>query len=217
MKSIRKTLAGLFGAGAIVMAGNASAQLPTFWYDSLPAWTSTSSSCAADEGSASKYEFAGTQFRFLGTNVSTGYSNATTKYYTPITVRCNVTPMYDYVPATQGDLFPIIPASWKSISWNAMVVGYKDPDGMGTAARVTAVLKRVSRATLGETTVALFDSNTATDTVATEGVKQFTHTFDFKNYEYYVELNLVRTATTVATPIAYSVRLTNGGVQYPPD
>jgi hypothetical protein len=212
MKTIRKTLIGLFGAGAVIMTTNASAQLPTGWYDSLPAWTSTASSCAVDEGSAGKYEFAGTQFRFLGANVSsTSYAN-NIPLVQPITVRCNVTPMYDYVPAKQGDLIPI-PAYWKSVSWNAMVVGYKDPDGMGAAARVTAILKRVNRATQGESTIITFDSNTAVDNVATEGVKTFTHTFDFKNYEYYVELNLVRTGTAVATPIAYSVRLTKGGVQ----
>lgn len=219
MNALRQLLTGLIGAGAALMATSASA-LPPNWSDTLPAWTATASSCAVDEGSAGKYEFVNGQFRFLGTNYSdlvlstTPFGQIST--YAPITVRCNVTPMYDYVPsytqpATDPDGIAItVPASWKSVDWNALVVGYKDPDGVGTAAQVIARLKRMNRATFAEATVATFDSNASAVVAATQDVATFKQKFDFQNYEYYVEINLIRANKTVVSPTAYSVRLTNG-------
>ncbi|MDD5275821.1 MAG: hypothetical protein PHR16_07035 [Methylovulum sp.] len=220
MKTLRNSLMALLATGTILTATSASA-LPQDWWDDLPAWTATASSCSVDESSGSKYEFSGTQFRYLGGNVSDYGLNASrnsnisiTPTYKPITVRCNVTPVYDYVPAipaAPGDLFGT-PASWKSADWNTLIVGYKDADGISTNAQVSASLRKVSRATLGETTLATFNSNLSANTAANEDIKQFTHTFDFKNNDYYVEINLIRKNTTVATPVAYSVRLAKGGV-----
>lgn len=228
MNAFRTFLTGLFCASTALTATTASA-LPNGWSDSLPAWTTTASACSVDEGSAGRYEFAGSQFRFLGANTSgtaTPVSNArladpsaiialpplTFSY--PIAVRCNVTPVYDYVPAKTipGDITITVPAGWVSAQWNALVVGYKDPDGAGTDARVLATLKRLNRATLGEATVATFDSNKKISMVQTEDVIQFNHSFDFQKYEYYVEFNLYRNNANVATPVAYSARLTNGGI-----
>ncbi|MDO9104508.1 MAG: hypothetical protein Q7U57_06055 [Methylovulum sp.] len=225
MKTLRNTLNILLATGAIVTATSASA-LPQDWGDYLPAWTATASSCSVDESSTAKHEFSGTQFRYLGANVSnfgvfvsnvaaSGNSAVITRpnpTYQPITVRCNVTPIYDYVPAipaAPGDLFGT-PAYWKSADWNALIVGYKDTDGISTKAQVSASLRKVNRATLGESTIATFNSNTSASVVANEDIKQFTHTFDFQNNEYYVEINLIRADTTVATPVAYSVRLAKG-------
>ncbi|KJV06472.1 hypothetical protein [Methylocucumis oryzae] len=222
MKTLRSTLLTLLAVGSVVGANSASA-LPSGWYDTLPAWTSTASACSVDESSVGKYEFIGSQFRFLGNNISnqTGVvavplTRATSDailgpVFQPITVRCNVTPMYDYVPAQKGDLFEI-PASWKSVSWNSLVVGYKDPDGISTNASVTASLRKLSRATMTESTIASFNSNSSASVVAVEDVKKFTHTFDFLNNDYYIEINLVRKNTNVVTPVAYSVRLTTGDV-----
>jgi len=209
MKTLHNTLMTLFATGAIVTATSAFA-LPANWGDSLTAWTATASSCAIDESSAGKYEVSGSQFRYLGTNVST------TSYFPllitqPITVRCNVTPIYDYVPqAPEG----FIPASNLAVNpqWNTLIVGYKDPDGIGTNASVSASLKRVIRATMVESTVATFNSNLSASVAANEDVKPFNHAFDFQNNDYYVEINLYRTDTSVATPAAYTVRLANGGV-----
>lgn len=226
MKTLRNTLMTLLATGAIVTATSASA-LPQGWGDYLPAWTATASSCSVDESSTGKYEFSGTQFRYLGNNVSNYgliVSNVVAPVnsaivigpsgsYQPITVRCNVTPIYDYVPAVpaaNGDLFGT-PASWKSADWNALIVGYKDPDGISAKAQVSASLRKVNRATLGESTVATFSSNTSANVSANEDIKQFNHTFDFQNFEYYVEINLIRKDATVATPVAYSVRLAKGG------
>ena len=83
--------------------------------------------------------------------------------------------MYDYVPAipaASGDLFGT-PASWKSADWNALIVGYKDPDGISTKAQVSASLRKVSRATLTETTIATFSSNLSANVAANEDIKQF--------------------------------------------
>jgi hypothetical protein len=223
MKTLRNTLKLLLATGAVITATSASA-LPQGWGDYLPAWTATASSCSVDESSTGKYEFVGTQFRYLGANVSNyglnGLSAAASSNskisiiptYKPITVRCNVMPIYDYVPAIPalpGDLFGT-PAYWKSADWNTLIVGYKDPDGIGAKTQVSASLRKVSRATLGESTIATFNSNLSANVAANEDIKQFTHTFDFQNNDYYVEINLIRQDVTVTTPVAYSVRLAKG-------
>lgn len=224
MKSLRKMIMTILATGTVVAATSASA-LPQNWYDGIPAWTATASSCSMDESSAAKAEFSYSQFRFSGANVSNYgpiLSGAAAKSivigpvnsYQPITVRCNVTPMYDYipaVPAAPGDLFGT-PAEWKSVDWNSLIVGYKDADGISSKAQVLASLRKVSRATLGESTIATFNSNLSASVVANEDVKQFTHTFDFLNNDYYVEINLIRQDATVVTPVAYSVRLAKGGI-----
>ncbi len=227
MNAFRTFLTGLVCASATLTATTASA-LPDGWSDTLPAWTTTASACSADEGSAGRYEFFNSQFRFLGANTSattTPITNARLAVEPsaiivnplplafPITVRCNVTPVYDYVPATviTGDITINQPAAWVPAKWNALVVGYKDPDGIGTGARVLATLKRLNRATLTENTVATFDSNKKASVIQTEDVVQFTHAFDFQKFEYYVEFNLYRTSANVV-PVAYSARLTNGGI-----
>jgi len=223
MKTLRNAAITLLTLGTLAGATTASA-LPANWSDDLPAWTATASSCAIDESSASKYEVTGTQFRFLGNNVS-NYGifsgNAAqlsaisvTPTYQPITVRCNVTPVYDYVPAVPaapGDLFGT-PASWVSADWNSLIVGYKDTDGISAKAQVSASLKKISRATMLESTIATFNSNLSATVAANEDVKQFTHKFDFSANDYYVEINLIRQDTSVTTPVAYSVRLAKGNI-----
>lgn len=231
MNAFRTILTGLVCATATLATTTASA-LPSGWSDTLPAWTSTASACSADEGSAGRYEFSGSQFRFLGANTSattTPVSNARIADATaiivpplvlsfPVTVRCNVTPVYDYVPAktipaSGPDGIAIdVAAGWVSAKFNALVVGYKDPDGIGTDTRVLATLKRLNRATLTENTVATFDSNKKPAVVQGEELVQFNHAFDFQNYEYYVDINLYRNKATVPTPVAYSARLTYGSI-----
>jgi hypothetical protein len=220
--TIRKLLTGLIGASAAMMATTASAALPQGWSDTLPAWTATASSCSTDENTAGKYEFAGAQFRFLGSNVSNASTGSLIPVYQPITVRCNVAPVHDYVPATTtpapdpGGIAITTPADWVSANWNAMIVSYKDPDGMGTGAQFTATLKKINRTTFAESTVASFNSNTKAVLTASQDVKTFSQVIDFSKFEYYVEINLVRTSAAVATPVAYSVRLTNGSVAVVP-
>jgi len=220
--TVRNTLMALLAAGAVVTATSASA-LPQGWGDYLPAWTATASSCSVDESSSGKYEFAGTQFRYLGGNVSNSglvVSGAAIinpgviagPVYQPITVRCNVTPIYDYVPAVPAPVGGFVgqPAYGKSAGWNTLIDGYKDTHGLSTKAQVSVSLRKLSRATLTESTIAVFNSNNSASVAANEDIKQFSHAFDFQNNEYYVEINLIRKDTTVATPVAYSVRLAKG-------
>lgn len=225
MKTLRTSVLALLTVGTLAGATTAAA-LPGDWRESLPAWTATASSCAVDESSTSKYEVIGTQFRFSGSNVSNygvftstaghdlSSSASTVPTYQPIIVRCNVTPVYDYVPAVPaapGDLFGT-PAAWVSADWNALIVGYKDTDGISTKAQVVASLKRINRATMTESTIATFNSNALPSVAANEDVKQFTHKFDFSANNYYVEISLIRKDTTVTTPVVYSVRLAQGSV-----
>ena len=221
MNILRTSIITLLATGSSLAATGVSA-LPLDWYDELPAWTSTASSCAIDESSTGRYEFTGAQFRYKGDKVSPLLPRTISAIggasFQPITVRCNVTPIYDYVPAVpaaSGDFFGQN-AYWKSADWNTLIVGYKDPDGISTKAQVTASLRKLSRATLTESTIAVFNSNDSANVLANEDVKQFTHSFDFLNNEYYVEINLIRQEATVATPIAYSVRLAKGNIMQVP-
>ena len=207
MKILRNSVMTLLASATVFAATNASA-LPTGWVDSLTAWTATASSCSVDESSFGKYEFNGSQFRYLGTNISTTVGTPPFVLSQPIVVRCNVTPIYDYVKGLPDGFIPNAVA--KSPDWNTLIVGYKDADGVLTTTRVSAVLKRVIRSSLVESTVATFDSNLFTSLVAHEDVKAFTHAFDFQNNSYYVELSLTRANTSVITPTVYSVRLANG-------
>lgn len=156
----------------------------------LPAWTHTASSCAVDEDSLVKYQVNAANFTFESTEISDpGLFGPI-----PIIARCNV-----LNPLDAGN--PV---------WDALVVGYRDPDGTGTAHRATARLFRVSRPTGNVFQVAAFNSNTnaVNITTRTEGLVQFNHTFDFLNNEYFVQIELVRTSTSL-NPQAFSVRLTD--------
>lgn len=210
MKLQNKILTNL-AATALVLTTTTASALPSGWHDVLPAWSATASSCSLDESSTGKSEFSGTQFRYLGSAVSSvrfvGTFPFATLVTTPITVRCNVTPIYDFQST----------GSARSAFWNHLIVGYKDPDGISTKAQVLVSLRKVSRATQGETTIATFNSNTSNNVVANEDVAhfKFNENPDFQNNAYYVEINLIRTDVTVATPIVYTVRLANGDLPPP--
>jgi hypothetical protein len=186
-----------------LLSTTASAALPAGWTESdIQAWTSTASSCAIDEAANTKHEFVGSQFRFRAGEASSSISTPGQLIFIPITARCNVTPIYAFDPAAAP--------AWRSPNWNALVVGYADPDGPGRAASVTVRLKRLSRATLSEATVVEFNSNNFPDTAPTESAAIFGEPLDFARNEYYMEINLLRRPDSEKTPVAYSVRLTNG-------
>jgi hypothetical protein len=207
MKLRNKILTNLLATALVVISTTASA-FPSGWYDLLPAWTATASSCTLDESSAGKSEFSGTQFRYLGSAISNVTFKGFIPIFIPITVRCNVTPFYEYQST----------GSAQSVFWDSLIVGYKDPDGISGKAQVSVSLRKVNRATQGETTIATFNSNTSDNltnsVVAHEDEVHFksNESPDFKNNAYYVEINLIRTDVTVTTPIVYTVRLANGGI-----
>lgn len=161
------------------------------YYEFLPAWTHTASSCAVDESALNKYQFSLADFSFKGTETSDVLYWIGAPIAQPIVARCNVVN-----PLDSGDP-----------DWNALIVGYQDPDGTSTAHSVRARLYRVSRPTGTVSQVAAFDSNSSSTTTRTEKQVIFSHSFDFLNNEYFVQMELIRQNTN-QNPVIYSARLT---------
>jgi hypothetical protein len=160
-----------------------------------PAWTHTASACAVDPQQLGKAFENGADFSFL----PTAFSDTPPRLrgiYLPLVARCNVVNSLDADPASQNP------------AWNALIVGYSDPDGAGPSTSVGATLFQVSRDTGNTSTVVTFDSNDHDVTARTEELVQFNQPIDFRHNEYYVELDLIRTpAATRQSPVIYSVRL----------
>lgn len=189
---IRSLTLGAFTLGLTMMTSQpAMAQV----VESVPAWTAAASTCAPDEGAIGKYGFSYGDFFFNGSAVS----NTSTIGLIPITVRCNVTNPLD----VRGSE-PANP------NWDALIVGFQDPDGVATNAAALTRLVRISRPTGAASIVATLNSNTDTLTTRHERFAQFNASaIDFRNYEYFVEIYLYRPSTAVASPRAYSLRLAN--------
>jgi hypothetical protein len=163
----------------------------------LPAWTQTASSCAVDESALSKFQFNLADFSYKGTETSDVLNTSLGPITQPIVARCNV----------------VNPLDSGNPSWNALIVGYQDPDGTGTAHSVRVRLYRVSRHNGTAYQVAVFSSNSSSATGRTEGLTEFSHTFDFLNNEYFVQMELIRQNTN-QNPVIYHVRLTRHYVLY---
>jgi hypothetical protein len=158
----------------------------------LPNWTHTASSCAVDEGSLTKYQFNNADFSFKG-NETSDNSPSIPSVPLPIVVRCNVlNPLDDSVHP----------------KWNRLLIGYQDPDGTGTGSRVRALLRRVHRQTGAATTLATFDSNLSNATTRREAFELVSTKFDFRGYEYFVQIELTRLFTGLSSnPLAFKARL----------
>jgi hypothetical protein len=189
---IRSLTLGALTFGLTMMTSQpATAQVVEF----VPAWTAAASTCAPDEGAIGKYGFSYGDFFFNGSAVS----NTSTLGPIPITVRCNVTNPLD----VRGSE-PANP------NWDALIVGFQDPDGAGTNSRIVARLVRISRPTGAASIVATLNSGGDPLTTRHERFVQFNASaLNFANYEYFVEIYLYRASTAVASPRVYSVRLAN--------
>ena len=163
------------------------------------AWTHTASSCAVDPQHLDKAAFRNADFSFQPQAFSGLIQTKFGPVYEPIVARCNVLNPLDADPEKEKP------------DWNALIVGYADPDGMGINTNVVAKLIRVSRPTGAVVTVATFNSDKSpSKNIATrhEDLVQFFQPLDFRNNEYYVELELIRTPlATQQAPVIYSVRL----------
>jgi hypothetical protein len=161
------------------------------------AWTHTASSCAVDPQHLDKAAFRNADFSFQSQAFSRFIQSGQYSFYEPIVARCNVLNPLDADPATENP------------DWNALIVGYADPDGMGINTNVVAKLIRVSRPTGAVVTVATFNSDKSPSkniTTRHEDLSQFFQPLDFRNNEYYVELELIRTPlATQQAPVIYSV------------
>jgi hypothetical protein len=158
-----------------------------------PIWTHTASSCAVDEESLTKYQFNNADFSFKGTETSDN-TPSIPSVPVPIIVRCNVVNPLD---------------SSVNPQWNRLLIGYQDPDGTGTGSRVRALLRRVNRQTGGTATLATFDSNSIAATTRREASAAVSPvTFDFRSYEYFVQIELTRRFTGLGSnPLAFKARL----------
>jgi|CXWL01.1.fsa_nt_gi hypothetical protein len=159
-------------------------------YDNPTPWTHVASACAPDEAAIGKYAFNKADFLFK----AGAYSDPSRLGSVPIVVRCNVADPMD------GDIAP---------TWNTMIIGYSDPDGIGKDTRVSAYLYQVSRATGATSIVASFDSDAWIQTARGEVAVDFTKALNFRSNEYFVQLELTRTNNTKLNPVAYSARLVN--------
>ena len=92
-------------------------------------------------------------------------------------------------------------------SWN-LVMTYRDSTGANPAASVRARLYRIQSGSAQSELLAAVNSNSfaATSTVASSS-PDFTHTFDFNSYIYWVRVELNRSQTD-QTVIIYSLQLT---------
>lgn len=141
-------------------------------------WTTIASACQPGSSYAGDYHF------------SAGTLNFASGITGQIVSRCNVTnPKDSGVPG-----------------WTTMVVGYQDPDGTGTNYQVDAQLYRVLKSTGAYGLIKTFDSSSFSGTGATSHSVTFTHTFDFTNYAYWVELTLTR-GDTASNPAVWFVAL----------
>lgn len=188
MNSVRKALVGVLGLAAGALPGVSTAEVDGY-FDWLPAWTQTANACTVDDLS-----IADAQVSYGGLSFKSG-SSASYLY-----AWCNVTNPLD---AESPDGLASRP------NWDGLIVGYRDPDGLGTGSRVTATLFRVSRSTGGTASVAQFDSNKwRAVTSWQEGLVEIpsTRKFDFANYEYHVLISLYR-SSTAQSPYVTKLRI----------
>jgi hypothetical protein len=161
------------------------------------AWTHTASSCAVIPADVDKADFNGPDFTFRSQAFS-AVLEATNlgTIWEPITANCNVLNPLDGDPAAENP------------SWDALVVGYADPDGKGINTNVLARLIRVRRNDGAQSTLVTFDSNKFDTRVPGEQLAFFKEPMDFRHNEYFVQLELIRTPLAGhSNPVVYSVRL----------
>jgi hypothetical protein len=123
-----------------------------------------------------------------------------------------------FVAGTVGEIILTCPVVPTVDSANALGITYRDTDGNGTGATIIAALRRKSIATASVMTLASI--NTDSQSVVTGYARLGTLlgsgctpiTFDFKNYVYYVQIN-IRRSSTVQQPLFASAILENNCIQ----
>lgn len=144
-------------------------------------WTHTANTCAIDNTDLDEYDASSASLRF------NGHSRGS------LVARCNVTNLR----SDGGDP-----------GWGTLEVLYRDRDGSDPNDQVRVRLVRIGSGG-NFTTVTEFDSNnfpeTPEPTLRSVGI---THTFDFSNGAYYIELRVSRDSThSQDDPAVYFVRL----------
>ncbi len=134
-------------------------------------WTSVASAGTADDSDLSDW---------VATYSHVGFKTGASGY---LTLRYNVTN-----PEDDGS----------NTNWFRLYVTYRDPDGTGTGSRVRVFLRRTSRSSGSVSTIATFDSNTFTTTATQTQSVNFSHTWNFYDYYYFLEAELYRTTGSTA-------------------
>lgn len=100
---------------------------------------------------------------------------------------------------------PVIATS-PGVAWNDLSIRYRDTDGNAPAGEVRGALRYLDpRGAI--TDVASVSSNSNPSTEQAEVTTAFTHTFDFEQRHYFVELTISR-ANTTPVPEIYGFQLT---------
>ncbi len=82
---------------------------------------------------------------------------------------------------------------------NRIYMTYVDSSGSGNGGTVSATLIESSRSNAATSNIVSLSSDSFSNTTITEQKANFTHTFDFSNYFYYVVITLNRTTTGTTT------------------
>jgi hypothetical protein len=138
------------------------------------------STCAVDEGDRLNYSVNGASLAFAAGKTGT------------VGVRCMVpNPIESLGIAAPGAMAP-------NPSWTQIALGCQDPDGYGPNYGAVVQLKRVRISDGAAFLVTELDCNAKT--------KPLSHTFDFWNYAYWINVGLQR-LNTAQNPSVWAVKL----------
>jgi len=185
--TLNGVIAGRSGAVPVFLIPNrmilmALLFLPATLLHAAGFWSTAASACVIDEASVSKFAASGAQLNFLAGQTG------------QVVARCNITNPLD---------------SGGNPNWNILQVTYKDQDGTATANQVLVTLKRVHVTDGVSSTIATFNSNGYSGSSLSQSKLQaVSHTFDFLNYAYYIEIVLSRSSAVAGNdPALYRVGL----------
>ncbi len=211
----------------------------------LPAWTELASTCTIDEDSIANFSTFGPNLlykkdkqstiqpihqpppeewptkKFFNKSLNSNTFDSKWITYKQLKARCNVQNHLDNaelettIRNANGIGFKPVTGEKSNPDWDALIVGYVDPDGQETIHQIRATLHQVHRQSGLTSIVAAFDSNQESiaswDTPAKprERMVRFIHNWDFGRNAYYVEISILRKSLK-KNPRVYSLRLTTG-------
>jgi len=103
-----------------------------------------------------------------------------------------------------AEIFARCAVDHPAATWNALRVGYTDPDGDKPGSGVAVTLVRVKPGSAEPESLAAFDSNQTADPAAayTETSLGFTHDWPDDGSSYYLEVHLTQTGKSPAPSVA---------------
>jgi hypothetical protein len=121
-----------------------------------------------------------------------------------------------FAAGTVGEIILTCPVVPTIDSAYTLTITYRDTDGVGTGASITAALRRKSVTTGSVVTLSSVDTNSGPVVTNYGTMGTFLNscnplTFDFNNYVYYVQINIRRTSTG-QQPLFGAASLNFGGI-----